>query len=126
MPLPPIETLTPLLAPTRGDLDVLAPVEDARDFVTRLRAASEQPVYFLELRGAQHAFETFASIRANAVVDAAARFLDAVWRAHLHTPSVAPTPDEVRLRLEEELPAAAGLDRDRHSDGPVAGTPASA
>jgi acetyl esterase/lipase len=95
-----------------GDLDVLAPVEDARDFVQRLRATSAQPVYFLELRGAQHAFETFPSIRANAVVEAAARFLDAVWRAHVHTHAAEPSPAEVREKLEEELPAAPGLDRD--------------
>lgn len=105
-----------------GDLDVLAPVEDARDFVARLRAVSRQPVYFLELRGAQHAFETFASIRANAVVDAAARFLDAVWRAHAHAPAAAPSAATVRAALDEELPAAPGLDR----DDSAAGTPASA
>jgi acetyl esterase/lipase len=105
-----------------GDLDVLAPIEDARDFVQRLRAVSHQPVYFLELRGAQHAFETFASIRANAVVEAAARFLDAVWRAHLHTPAVEPTAAEVRAELDQELPDAPGLDRDDESAG--AGTSA--
>jgi acetyl esterase/lipase len=99
-----------------GDLDVLAPVEDAREFVTRLRAVSRQPVYYLELRGAQHAFETFASIRANAVVDAAARFLDAVWHAHVHTPTE-PSPEKVRAALDQELPAAPGLDRD--TDAPT-------
>ncbi len=65
-----------------GELDILAPVLDAREFVARLRAISEQPVYYLELRGAQHAFDTFASVRANAVVDAAVRFLAVTWRAH--------------------------------------------
>lgn len=65
-----------------GDKDVLAPVEDARDFVERLRAVSAEPVYYLELQGAQHAFETFPSIRANAVIEATARFLEAVFRAH--------------------------------------------
>jgi acetyl esterase/lipase len=94
-----------------GQLDVLAPVEDARDFVERLRAVSHQPVYFLELRGAQHAFETFASIRANAVVEAAARFLDAVWHAHCDTPGPA-TPAEVREAVDEVVGDAPGLDRD--------------
>ena len=64
-----------------GDRDVLAPVEDARVFVEELRAVSEEPVYYLELHGAQHAFETFASIRANAVIQAVAHFLDAVHHA---------------------------------------------
>jgi len=94
-----------------GQLDVLAPIEDARDFVGRLRAVSRQPVYYLELRGAQHAFETFASIRANAVVEAAARFLDAVWHAHRDTPGPA-TPAEVREAVDEVVGDAPGLDRD--------------
>jgi acetyl esterase/lipase len=81
-----------------GDLDVLAPVEDARDFVSRLRGASKQPVYYLELKGAQHAFETFASIRANAVVEAAGRFLSAVYAAH-------------GLRGEGREPTAADVDK---------------
>ena len=86
-----------------GDRDVLAPVETARDFVAGLRAVSRQPVYYLELRGAQHAFETFASIRSNAVVEAAARFLDAVWAAHRHGPEDEATPHEVRTEVGEEL-----------------------
>lgn len=120
----PIDQVRPDAPPffvIHGDLDVLAPIEDARDFVHRLRAVSDQPVYFLELRGAQHAFETFASIRANAVVEAAARFLDAVWRAHVHTPATEPSPAEVRARLDEELPDAPGLDRDDAAAG--AGAP---
>ncbi|MCZ7628755.1 MAG: alpha/beta hydrolase [Microthrixaceae bacterium] len=42
-----------------GDLDLLAPVEDARLFVERLQDVSRAPVYYLELTGAQHAFEVF-------------------------------------------------------------------
>jgi acetyl esterase/lipase len=95
-----------------GTLDVLAPVADARDFVERLRAVSEQPVYYLELRGAQHAFETFASIRANAVVEAAARFLDAVWHAHRHGADHGATSRDVRAAVAEELGDAPGLDPD--------------
>lgn len=58
-----------------GDLDLLAPVEDARLFVERLQDVSRAPVYYLELTGAQHAFEVFPSIRANAVIEGVARFL---------------------------------------------------
>ena len=46
-----------------GDLDTLAPVEQARAFVDKLRATSRQPVVYVELRGAHHAFEIFNSIR---------------------------------------------------------------
>jgi acetyl esterase/lipase len=86
-----------------GDLDVLAPVEDARDFVERLRAVAKEPVYYLELHGAQHAFETFASVRANAVVEAAARFLDAVHDAHRRGIPHEATPEEVEEAVAEEL-----------------------
>jgi len=46
-----------------GDLDTLAPVEQARAFVEKLRATSRNPVVYVELRGAHHAFEVFNSIR---------------------------------------------------------------
>jgi acetyl esterase/lipase len=46
-----------------GDLDTLAPVERARAFVDKLRATSRNPVVYVELRGAHHAFEVFNSIR---------------------------------------------------------------
>jgi acetyl esterase/lipase len=46
-----------------GDLDTLAPVEQARAFVAALRATSREPVVYVELRGAHHAFEVFNSVR---------------------------------------------------------------
>ncbi|MBK5289641.1 MAG: alpha/beta hydrolase [Acidimicrobiia bacterium] len=104
----PIDQVRPDAPPffvIHGELDVLAPIEDARDFVTRLRAVSKSPVYYLEMRGAQHAFETFASIRANATVDAAARFLAAIWSAHQLENAHTPTADEVRDVVEDELGA---------------------
>jgi acetyl esterase/lipase len=47
-----------------GDLDTLAPVAEARAFVTKLREVSTQPVVYVELAGAHHAFEIYNSIRA--------------------------------------------------------------
>ena len=102
----PIDQVRPDAPPffvIHGGLDILAPVEDARDFVTRLRAVATEPVYYLELPGAQHAFDTFASIRANATVEAAARFLAAVWAAHRRTPDREPTPAEMRAAVADEL-----------------------
>ena len=58
-----------------GDRDVLSPVEDARMFVERLRAVSREPVYYAELRGAQHAFDVFCSPRTLRTVTAVHRFL---------------------------------------------------
>lgn len=63
-----------------GDQDTLAPVEDARLFVERLRAASPAPVVYAELRGAHHAFDIFVSVRAKPVIESVERFFAAVWQ----------------------------------------------
>jgi acetyl esterase/lipase len=65
-----------------GSVDVLAPVEDAREFVRLLRERSEAPVLYAEMRGAQHAFEIFPSYRAARVIEAVERFLHSVHRAY--------------------------------------------
>lgn len=62
-----------------GDRDTLAPVEDARRFVERLSATSRQPVLYAEMRGAQHAFEIFPSVRAAKVIEGVERFLTTLW-----------------------------------------------
>ncbi len=59
-----------------GTNDTLVPVADAREFVTKLRAASRNPVAYAEIRGAQHAFDIFPSIRSVHVVHGVQRFLD--------------------------------------------------
>jgi dipeptidyl aminopeptidase/acylaminoacyl peptidase len=62
----PIFHVRPDAPPTlvvHGDLDTLAPVTQAREFVARLRATSRSPVVYVELRGAHHAFEVFNSVR---------------------------------------------------------------
>lgn len=66
-----------------GDLDTLAPVETARDFADELRAVSKAPTLYLELKGAQHAFEVFPSIRANRVLRGARHFLETVYASAL-------------------------------------------
>jgi acetyl esterase/lipase len=63
-----------------GDKDTLAPVEDARVFVERLRAVSHEPVAYGEMQGAQHAFEIFPSVRAARVIEGVERFLATVWK----------------------------------------------
>ena len=82
-PLDQVHADAPPFLVIHGDRDTLAPLVDARDFVARLRAVADQPVYYLELHGAQHAFEIFPSLRAGRVIDAAAHFLDAVHTAYL-------------------------------------------
>jgi acetyl esterase/lipase len=65
-----------------GSLDTLVPVQDAREFVRRLQGASDAPVLYAEMQGAQHAFEIFPSYRAARVIESVERFLHAVHRAY--------------------------------------------
>lgn len=81
----PMDNLRPDVPPffvIHGDHDTLAPVEDARAFVAALREVSTSSVHYLELRGAQHAFDVFTSVRTRRVVRAVDRFLAVVWRDH--------------------------------------------
>jgi acetyl esterase/lipase len=60
-----------------GDRDTIVLVEDARRFVDGLRAATDGPVVYAELPGAQHAFDLFHTPRFESVVDAIEAF--AAW-----------------------------------------------
>jgi acetyl esterase/lipase len=73
-----------------GTHDSLAPLIGARAFAARLRSVSNAPVVELELGGAQHAFETFHSLRTSKVISGVEQFLDAV-RALRTAPSTEPT-----------------------------------
>lgn len=64
-----------------GEMDSLAPVEDARYFVELLRAKSKASVLYAELPGAQHAFEVFPSERTGHVLAGVERFVGAVYGA---------------------------------------------
>lgn len=61
-----------------GSMDSLVPVTQARSMVDQMRAASRQPVGYLELPGAQHAFDIFGSRRTKAVVEGVHRFLSVI------------------------------------------------
>jgi acetyl esterase/lipase len=63
----------------QGTHDTLVFVEEAREFVRALREKSSAPVHYLEMKGAQHAFELFHSARCQYAVRAAAAFLDAEY-----------------------------------------------
>jgi acetyl esterase/lipase len=64
-----------------GTSDSLVPIAEARAFAARLREVSTGPTVFLELPGAQHAFEIFHSVRSEKVVRAVHRFLASVHRS---------------------------------------------
>jgi acetyl esterase/lipase len=62
-----------------GRTDSLIPVQQARDFVIRLREVSSQPVVYAELPLAQHAFDIFGSARAAHAAVAVEQFLAEIY-----------------------------------------------
>jgi acetyl esterase/lipase len=58
-----------------GDEDTLVPVEDARAFTRKLEETSRNPVLYVEMPGAEHAFDIFPSLRTARVVECIERFL---------------------------------------------------
>ncbi|HYL50607.1 MAG TPA: alpha/beta hydrolase [Acidimicrobiia bacterium] len=70
-----------------GDLDTLAPVEEARAFVEKLRATSRKAVVYVELKGAHHAFEVFNSIRAMHAIAGVDLYLAWLLRAEPSDPA---------------------------------------
>jgi acetyl esterase/lipase len=65
-----------------GAHDTLVPVDQARQFVGRLREVSKRSVVYTELPGAQHAFDVFPSIRSAHVVRAIDRYLHWHWNGY--------------------------------------------
>ena len=58
-----------------GDQDTLVPVEDARAFTKQLEQISRNDVLYVEMPGAEHAFDIFPSLRTARVVECIERFL---------------------------------------------------
>jgi acetyl esterase/lipase len=65
-----------------GERDTLVPVDEARRFVEALRGAAA-PVAYVEVPGAQHAFEIFPSLRTTFVIHGVERFLAYVYGEYL-------------------------------------------
>ena len=61
-----------------GERDTLVPPEDARAFAERLRAVSRNEALYVELPGAEHAFDLMPSLRTARVVEGIERFLRGV------------------------------------------------
>lgn len=74
-PMDQVNGSAPPMLIVHGSRDTVAPVEDARLFVQKLRAESHHPVLYAELAGAQHAFDIFPSLRTAPVVESIDRFL---------------------------------------------------
>jgi acetyl esterase/lipase len=82
-PMDQVNALAPPFFVVHGDLDTLAPVADAREFVARLRAISKAPVLYAEMKGAEHAFDVFPSYRTARVIEGIERFLHSVHEQYL-------------------------------------------
>lgn len=76
-PLDQIHRGAPPFLVVHGANDSLVPPLEARQFVERLTAVSEASVRYLEVGGAQHAFDAIHSPRTRAVVASITEFLEA-------------------------------------------------
>jgi acetyl esterase/lipase len=77
-PITRIHAEAPPFLVIQGTHDTLVFVEEAREFVRSLREKSRAPVVYLELHGAQHAFDVFHSPRCAHTIRAVAAFLEHV------------------------------------------------
>jgi acetyl esterase/lipase len=73
----------PAFLVVHGECDSLVPVAEARQFVDALRASTQAPCAYIEVPGAQHAFEIFPSIRALHVLRGVERFAGFVHEQYL-------------------------------------------
>ena len=74
-PMSQIHADAPPFLVIHGDRDTLVPVAEARRFCRDLREKGEAVVAYAEIRGAQHAFEIFPSLRGELVLAGVERFL---------------------------------------------------
>ena len=75
-PLNQLSENAPPFMVVHGELDSLALVAEARTFTKALRKVSKNPVVYLELPGAEHAFDCFRSPRTEETIDGIHRFLE--------------------------------------------------
>jgi acetyl esterase/lipase len=107
----PIDRVHPDAPPfliVHGDRDTLAPVEDAQLFAETLRETSRAPVMYAELRGAQHAFDIFASPRTARMLDGTLRFLTSMYE-RAKTATAAPPAEQFSSRAPEQRAAIENL-----------------
>ena len=94
-----------LLLVLHGDRDSLIPLPDTRLFVDRLREVSRQPVFYAELKGAQHGFDIFPSVRTARVVEGVERFLTTLWHRRADPPLQLPAGQPDGADEDEEQDA---------------------
>jgi acetyl esterase/lipase len=108
-PMDQIHADAPPFMVLHGSKDTLAPVADAREFVRMLDGVSTQQVFYVELDGAQHAFDIFSSPRTRRVIKGVERFLFGVYDAYANDKSGElrpPEPDAAAPPESERGPGA--------------------
>jgi len=68
-----------------GDHDTMVPVAEARHFCEVFRRTARAPIVYVEVPGAQHAFDLFPSLRSAFVLHGVERFLGYVYSQYLLT-----------------------------------------
>jgi acetyl esterase/lipase len=84
-----------------GDLDSLAVVNEGRVFSQKLREQSNNPVIYVEMPGAEYAWEIVHSLRTEHTVDGVHRFLE--WARARHAAASADQPAEHTPAVEQEV-----------------------
>src|SRR5206468_3430781 len=103
----PIAHLGPHAPPflvVHGARDSLVPVAEARAFVEALRKETRAPVAYIEVPGAQHAFEVFPSVRTLYLLRGLQRFCVYVHRDYLAARGRAPMPNADREPPPDDAP----------------------
>jgi acetyl esterase/lipase len=89
-----------------GDLDTLVPVDEARRFAAALRELSQSTTVYAEIRGAQHAFEIFPSLRTTFVIHGVERFLAYCYSDYLKGVAAAAAMGIAEHQEQESPPQA--------------------
>ena len=79
-PIARVHAAAPPFLVIHGSGDSVIPVEQARDFVERLRSVSRSPVSYVELPGAGHGFDMLDGARTNSMATAVGLFLKEIHR----------------------------------------------
>ncbi len=117
-----LEDAPPMMV-VQGTHDSLVFVEEARTFVKALKGRSRQPVLYLELEGAQHAFEVFESVRTGWTVLAASAFLEKCYAEYRQRGGNAQAPGGAQAT---QAAPVAGATAQSASSAPPAATHVSA
>ena len=76
-PLDQVHQDAPPFMVIHGETDSIVPAAEAHHFVDALRHASSNPVLYIEVPGANHAFDVLESLRTHYVISGIERFLEA-------------------------------------------------